>query len=734
MLGSNNGQTNRSRPRPRVAAHGRTSSPRAGRRRHEVSQARGQPDRREVTVRTGGIAGILCGRWTKWGMLGVWLLLAMALGPLAGNLAGVQKNDLAQWLPDDAESTQVFALERSFQPADLAKVEADARKLAGVDGIAGPVVGPVPAQDGQALQLIIPIAMGSDDQAKVVDRADAIRGIAEAGSNGLAVHLTGPIAFAADTSEAFLGIDTTLLFATVAVVVILLLIIYRSPVLWLLPVITAGLALVVAQAVIYLLAKHADLPVNGQSAGIMTVLVFGASTDYALLLIARYREGLRRQQDRHAAMAEAVRRSGPAIIASAATVTVGMLCLLIADMRSTKGLGPVAAVAIVVGLLATLSLLPALLVIFGRWLFWPATPKLGSTEPSAGGAWARLGRRIARRPRGVWVVTALVLGAMALGLAALEANGLSFKDSFVDKPRSIVGEEVMDKHFPAGQGQPVVVIGKEAAASQLRQAVASTQGIAAVSDPVTRNGLARLEATLQAQPGTAAADATILGVREAVHAIEGADAKVGGLTAMNLDMSRANSHDNRLIIPLVLLAVLVILAVLLRAIVAPLVLIATVVLSFAAALGVSSLVFKYVFGFAGADSAFPLDVFVFLVALGIDYNIFLMTRVREESLRLGTRRGALAGLAVTGGVITSAGLVLAATFSVLATLPLVFITELGFAVALGVLIDTFIVRSVLVTALTLDIGRWMWWPSKLAGRRDVSNVELGTEATPELVS
>src|SRR6266542_3372212 len=727
MLGSNNGQTNRSRPRPRVAAHGRTTSPRAGRRRHEVSQARGQPDRREVTVRTGGIAGILCGRWTKWVMLGVWLLLAMALGPLAGNLAGVQKNDLAQWLPDDAESTQVFALERSFQPtdvfpavvvyerasgttpADLAKVEADARKLAGVDGIAGPVVGPVPAQDGQALQLIIPIAMGSDDPAKVVDRADAIRGIAEAGSNGLAVHLTGPIAFAADTSEAFLGIDTTLLFATVAVVVILLLIIYRSPVLWLLPVITAGLALVVAQAVIYLLAKHADLTVNGQSAGIMTVLVFGASTDYALLLIARYREGLRRQQDRHAAMAEAVRRSGPAIIASAATVTVGMLCLLIADMRSTKGLGPVAAVAIVVGLLATLSLLPALLVIFGRWLFWPATPKLGSTEPSAGGAWARLGRRIARRPRGVWVVTALVLGAMALGLAALEANGLSFKDSFVGKPRSIVGEEVMDKHFPAGQGQPVVVIGKEAAASQLRQAVASTQGIAAVSDPVTRNGLARLEATLQAQPGTAAADATILGVREAVHAIEGADAKVGGLTAMNLDMSRANSHDNRLIIPLV-------------------------VLSFAAALGVSSLVFKYVFGFAGADSASPLDVFVFLVALGTDYNIFLMTRVREESLRLGTRRGALAGLAVTGGVITSAGLVLAATFSVLATLPLVFITELGFAVALGVLIDTFIVRSVLVTALTLDIGRWMWWPSKLAGRRDVSNVELGTEATPELVS
>src|SRR6266511_2881904 len=561
MLGSNNGQTNRSRPRPRVAAHGRTSSPRAGRRRHEVSQARGQPDRREVTVRTGGIAGILCGRWTKWVMLGVWLLLAMALGPLAGNLAGVQKNDLAQWLPDDAESTQVFALERSFQPTDvfpavvvyerasgttpayLAKVEADARKLAGVHGIA------------------------------------------EASSNGLAVHLTGPIAFAADTSEAFLGIDTTLLFATVAVVVILLLIIYRSPVLWLLPVITAGLALVVAQAVIYLLAKHAELTVNGQSAGIITLLVFGASTDYALLLIARYREGLRRQQDRHAAMAEAVRRSGPAISASAATVTVGMLCLLIADMRSTKGLGPVAAVAIVVGLLATLSLLPALLVIFGRWLFWPATPKLGSTEPSAGGAWARLGRRIARRPRGVWVVTALVLGAMALGLAALEANGLSFKDSFVGKPRSIVGEEVMDKHFPAGQGQPVVVIGKEAAASQLRQAVASTQGIAAVSDPVTRNGLARLEATLQAQPGTAAADATILGVREAVHAIEGADAKVGGLTAMNLDMSRANSHDNRLIIPLVLLAVLVILAVLLRAIVAPLVLIATVVLSFAAALG-----------------------------------------------------------------------------------------------------------------------------------------------------
>jgi putative drug exporter of the RND superfamily len=518
------------------------------------------------------------------------------------------------------------------------------------------------------------------------------------------------------------------------VVAIILLITYRSPVLWLLPIVTAGVALITAQSVIYLLADNAGLVVNAQSAGILTVLVFGAGTDYALLLVARYREELRRHEDRHEAMALALHRAGPAIIASAATVAVGMSILTLAEVNSTSGLGPVAAIGVAVGLLAMITLLPALLVIFGRWLFWPVRPKNGTVDPTASGLWARLGHRIARRPRVVWVVTAVILGAVCLGVFQLNANGLSAEDTFTTKQPSIVGEEALSRHFPAGQGQPVVVIANAAQAGQVKAAFAGTPGISEVGDPVVRGGLVELDGTLQSAPDSKAAQQTIERVRDAVHPIAGADAKVGGMTAMVLDINNANKHDNRLIIPLVLLVVLVILGLLLRSIVAPLVLIATVVLSFGAALGVSALVFKYVFGFGGADTSFPLYVFVFLVALGIDYNIFLMTRVREEAHKHGTRRGALIGLAATGGVITSAGIVLAGTFAALGSLPLVAFAEIGFAVAFGVLLDTLIVRSVLVTALNLDIGRWMWWPSKLTKVPDepAPDVEAEPHRDPEL--
>jgi putative drug exporter of the RND superfamily len=380
---------------------------------------------------------------------------------------------------------------------------------------------------------------------------------------------------------------------------------------------------------------------------------------------------------------------------------------MVAEMNSTKGLGPVSAIGIGVGLLAMVSLLPALLVIFGRWLFWPLRPKVGSAEPTVTGMWARLGDRIARRPRMVWIVTALVLGAMALGLTQLKADGLSTEDSFVHRPDSVVGQEVLGRHYAAGQGQPVVVIGNAQAAAELNARFEGTSGIADVAEPVTADGLVMLAGTLRDQPDSDAAIDTVERVRAAVHDVDGADAKVGGFTALNLDMNEANSHDNRLIIPLVLLVVLIILGVLLRSVAAPVMLIATVVLSFAAALGISALVFEYIFGFAGADSAFPLFVFVFLVALGIDYNIFLMTRVREEAARHGTKRAALIGLAATGGVITSAGVVLAGTFAVLATLPLTAFAAIGFAVAFGVLLDTIVVRAVLVTALNLDIGRHM---------------------------
>jgi putative drug exporter of the RND superfamily len=691
------------------------------------------------------LAALVCGRRSKWIVLAFWLVALVVLGPLAGKLSGAQKNDNSSWLPTNAESTAVINLQGKFQahdtayavivyertsgitPQDQAKVAADAQAFARIKGVDEKVVGPVPSQnDNQALQVLVPITVGNGGWDQLGDAVNEIHSIADPSLDGMTMHVTGAAGSAADSVKAFAGIDGRLLYTTVAVVMVILLLTYRSPLLWLLPVLSAGGALTASQAVIYLLARHAGLTVNAQSAGILTVLVFGAGTDYALLLVARYREELRRHEDRHEAMANALFRAGPAILASAATVVAGMLCLLVAELNSTKGLGPVAALGIAVGLAAMLTLLPALLVIFGRWLFWPVRPRYGSVEPTERGFWARVGNRVARRPRAVWIVTVLVLGAMAAGIADLHAGPLSNRDSLLGHPDSVAGEEVLARHFPAGAGQPVVVIGTADAANQIRTAVAGTGGIAAAADPVVANGYSLVTATLADPADSTAAQQTVQRVRDTVHAVPGADAKVGGYTAVLLDTQRAAGHDRNLIIPLVLLVVLVILGVLLRAIVAPLVLVATVVLSFGAALGASALIFRHAIGFAGVDTSFPLFVFVFLVALGIDYNIFVMTRVREETQRFGTRRGALIGLAATGGVITSAGLVLAGTFSVLATLPLVAFAEIGFAVAFGVLLDTLVVRSILVTALNLDLGGRVWWPSRLSR---VPDAEPVTDAT-----
>jgi RND superfamily putative drug exporter len=676
------------------------------------------------------IGGLPSGRRSKYLVLVFWLLVMFVAGGLAAKLQSVQKNEFAEWLPASAESTQVFNQSGEFQSKDVfpavvvyerasglteddrAKVAGDVQKLSGLDGVTK-VVGPVPAEDRKALQVLVPVNLGEDGWNKAPAAVDRIRAVTDAGGGGLGVAVTGPLGYAADSVNAFKGVDGALLFGTVLVVIVLLLITYRSPILWLLPVASAGIALSTAQGVVYLLAKQAGLTVNAQSAGILTVLVFGAGTDYALLLIARYREELRKHADRHAAMAEALRRARPAIIASAATVVVGMLTLSVAQMNSTKSLGPVLAIGVGVGLLAMTTLLPALLVLCGRWLFWPVKPKLGSTEPTVRGFWARVGGRIARRPRVVWVVTALVLGALALGTTNLTASGLTNAGSFTKEVDSVRGEQVLAQHFAAGSGSPVVVIGNAGAAGGIHDALAGVPGISDVTQPVVKGGAAYVAGTLSAPADSAAAYSTVENVRAAVHALPGADAKVGGNSAINLDIQRASRHDRSVVIPLVLVVVFLILALLLRALVAPLVLIATVVLSFGTALGISALAFD-AFGWTGADTSFPLFVFVFLVALGIDYNIFLMTRVREEAQRHGTRRAAVTGLAVTGAVITSAGVVLASTFAVLGTLPLVQFAELGFAVAVGVLLDTLIVRSVLVTALNLDIGRRIWWPSRLA--------------------
>jgi putative drug exporter of the RND superfamily len=374
-------------------------------------------------------------------------------------------------------------------------------------------------------------------------------------------------------------------------------------------------------------------------------------------------------------------------------------------------------------------------VICGRWVFWPIRPSFGTPDHTQTSLWARVGGAIARRPRLTWVAASVVLGAVALGTLSLKADGLTNAEAFTTTPDSVVGEQVLTRHFPAGTGQPIQVIANADKAGEVRAVLASVPGISSVEQPVVTDGYAYLEGTTSDAPDGPAAMATLDRVRDAVHQVPDANAKVGGTTALAADMAAANTHDRNLIIPIVLAAVFLILAGLLRSLVAPVLLLATVVLSFFATLGISAFVFTNVFGFAGADASFPLFVFVFLVALGIDYNIFLMTRVHEEATRWGTRRGALIGLSTTGGVITSAGLVLAGTFAVLGTLPLTFLAELGFAVAVGVLIDTIIIRAVLVTALTLDVGRWMWWPSALARRHDIDPDEITSpEPAPALAS
>ena len=687
------------------------------------------------------IAGWVTHHWAKWVVLLLSLLVIGTMGFLGSKLLSVQNNETSSWLPGDAESTQVideasafadpdavpalvlYERESGLTEADAAKAAADTKEFANFDKVSGEIIGPIPSEDGQALQTVVTFSIGSDGWEVLPDIRDELERTA-GGTDGLDVSIAGPAAVAADQMEAFSGIDGILLLAALAIVFVILLITYRSLQLAILFLLCGVGAVFTAQGVVYLLARYGDLTVNNQSSSILSVLVLGAGVDYALLLVARYREELHNFEDRHEAMATALHRAAPAVLASGATVIVGLLCLMFAQMNSTSGLGPVGAVGIACALLVMMILLPALLVIVGRWIFWPFIPRFGDPIKTENGLWARIGLRIARRPRVVWVVTSVILGALALGIFQLNATGLSNEDSFTTDQPSIAAEKAVARHFPGGAGNPVVLLTDSEAVDEVRQTVGDVQGIAPDSVQVKgeREGRAYLEATLAAPPDSRAAYDTVDRVREAVHDIDGASAIVGGNTAVLKDMQDASAADNRLIIPIVLLAVFLILAVLLRALFAPLMLLATVVLSFGAALGISALVFKHVFGFAGADSSFPLFAFVFLVALGIDYNIFLMTRVREEALKFGTRRGALIGVGATGGVITSAGFVLAGTFAALASLPIVFVVELGFAVAVGVLLDTIIVRSVLVTALNLDIGRRIWWPSELAHKTDVPEV------------
>jgi len=696
-------------------------------------------------------------RWLALGLFVLWLLVAGFAGPYSGKLADVQTNDNAAFLPKTAESTEVNDLQRRFidqettpgiivweresgiTAADRSLATQQLAEVRAVPKVVS-VTPLIPSQDGRALQAVVQLA-GTDGM-ELTDAANAVRDEVQ-GSDGLSAYLTGPAGLLADLIAAFEGIDSTLLLVTGAVVIVILLLVYRSPVLWIFPLLSVGFGYALAGGLVYLLANKDVLTLNGQSQGILTVLVFGAGTDYALLIIARFREELRRHEDKYDAMRAALRGAGPAILASGVTVILGLLCLLFSDLSSNKSLGPVAALGIAATMAAMLTLLPALLALAGRRAFWPFVPRYGSEATEAQGFWGRVARFVGRHARAVAVVVVLVLVGLSLGIGQLRVSGISQSESFTTTQESVTGQRALERHFPAGVGSPAVIIAREAAADQVLSVVKQTPGVSDAAflsaggggggepsgsgAPRVEGGLVQIDATLASAPDSRAADDTVRQLRSAVHAIPGADAKVGGFSAINLDVSDASKRDRVVIIPIVLAVILVVLAVLLRALVAPLLLIVTVVLSFAATLGVCALVFNHVFHFAGADTAFPLFAFVFLVALGIDYNIFLMTRVREETLHIGTRPGVLRGLAVTGGVITSAGVVLAATFSVLGVLPLVFLAEIGFAVAFGVLLDTIVVRSLLVPALVYEVGRPVWWPSRLARRDEPDPEEIPAE-------
>jgi RND superfamily putative drug exporter len=673
-----------------------------------------------------------------------WLAIGGVAGPYAGRLSEVAVNDNAAFLPADAEATRAQDLsagfvERETTPAivvyerpggitaaDRQAAAADAAEFADVAGVAPPIPPPIPSDDGEALEVIVPIA--EPDGEGIATAVDDLRAATSGAPEGLAVHVAGPAGLLGDLIEVFSSIDGPLLLVTLAVVLVILLIVYRSPVLWIIPLLSAGLSYGLAAFAVYQLADNDVVKLNGQSQGILTVLVFGAGTDYALLLIARYREELHRHPRPIDAMRAAWRGAAPAIAASAGTVILSLLCLLLSGLNSNRGLGPVAAVGIAATLLVMLTLLPALLVLGGRWVFWPRVPRVDDVVP-IGGLWRRVADLIARRARVVWAVTALALLALAAGLVQLNARPLGQSDLFTQRTDSVLGQEAISRHFPGGTGSPVTIFVTEDSAERVSEVARGVDGVAAVAavpaqpgppggaasgPPKVVDGRVQLQATLSAAADSDAADRAVRELRVAVHAVPGASAVVGGFTAINVDTSDASERDRNVIIPVVLLVIAVILAVLLRALLAPVLLIATVVLSFAATLGLCALIFRYLFDFPGVDTSFPLFAFVFLVALGIDYNIFLMSRVREESLAHGTRDGVLRGLVVTGGVITSAGVVLAATFSALAVLPLVILVELGVAVAVGVLLDTIVVRSLLVPALAHDIGSPIWWPSRLS--------------------
>ncbi|AOT61870.1 MMPL family transporter [Streptomyces rubrolavendulae] len=680
-------------------------------------------------------------------LIAVWLAVGGGLGPYAGKLGEVATNDQAAFLPDDAESTRVLDAQADFRQEeslplvvvwtaddggrlDPAAREAATRQLASLAGTEGLVGAPSPAlpsEDGEALQGVLRLAPDLGDELEgVLDRVTA----AAEEVSGTRVYLAGPAATQADLKDAFAGIDGLLLGVALTTVLLILLLVYRSVLLPFMVILTAVFALGLACAVVYALADADVVRVDGQVQGILFILVIGAATDYALLLAARFREELGRNEDRYAAMRSALRQSFGPIVASAATVALGLLALLLSDLTNNRALGPVGAIGIVCAVLGALTFLPAVLVLLGRTAYWPARPK-PATDGAGHGVWTKVAALVDRAPRRVWAVTLAALVACAAFAPTLTARGVPLDEIFVNDAPSVTAGKVLAEHFPGGSGNPAVIITDASALPAVAKAAEETDGVASVvpvtasgrpggGPPLVVDGRAQLSATLEAAPDSDAAKETLVRLRDAVHAVPDADALVGGYTAQQYDTQRTSERDRMVIVPVVLVLILLILVGLLRSLLLPVLLVATVALNFLATLGVSALVFEKLLGFTGTDASVPLYGFVFLVALGVDYNIFLMSRVREETFLHGTREGVLRGLTATGGVITSAGVVLAATFAALAVIPLAFLLQIAFIVAFGVLLDTLVVRSLLVPALVRDIGPVSWWPSSLRTRTGLS--------------
>ena len=687
-----------------------------------------------------------------------WFGVSGIFGPLFGKLSTVQENNSSSFLPKGAEATLAadeiakFTDNTAFNFPTLVLFEGEVSEpvLAKINdhlvNVTSLKIGEGPEQIGDYLIKNIPLTAfaSADGKAILVNLPLDGQSLGKVLANGepvlpamietlredfsevaselsLKSYVTGPGGLLGDLFSAFGSIDTTLLLTTLGVVAIILIFVYRSPVLWIIPLLSAVFALSLAGGIVYLLASKDIIDVDGQSQGILSILVVGAATDYALLLIARYREELHLHEDRFDAMRAAYKGVWEPILASGSTVAISLLMLLFSQLSNSAGLGPVGAIGIAAAVITILTLLPALLLIFGRWIFWPRTPEHDGADEMMSGLWSKVASTVARRPRRAWVMTGGALLVLAFFSTTLKADGIGTVDTFTTRPESVIGQELLVKHFPGGEGDPTQIVVSQGNADAVLAAVSKVDGVSEVVyaiDPMTQNvksvgGKVILNATLDQAPDSVEAGRYIPGIREAAHKAD-PGSLVGGTSAVNYDIRQANDRDNKTIIPIILFVITLILGLLLRSLISALLLLGTVVLSYFAALGVSALVFNNIFGFAGGDNSYPLFAFIFLVALGIDYNIFLMTRVREESGKIGTRAGITKGITVTGGVITSAGVVLAATFAVLGLIPLVPLAQLGFTVAFGVLLDTIIVRSILVPALSHEIGRKIWWPSKLA--------------------